>query len=208
MATSLALSLREHRIMEHFYLINDLAKGNDVALREIYDVYKNIVFNTALSYLRDRSEAEEITQDVFIEVFDSAKKFEGKSSVQTWIYRITVNKCLDRLRYLKRKKRFAQVQSLFQSGSTALQYDAADDDFEYPGIALERQENAKILFKALQHLPQQQQTAFILSFIEELPRQEVADVMQTSLKAIESLLQRAKGNLRTALEKYYPDRRK
>ncbi|TAE27380.1 MAG: RNA polymerase sigma factor [Candidatus Kapaibacterium sp.] len=194
--------------MERLHLINDLAKGSESVLREIYDVYKNIVFNTALSYLRDRSEAEEITQDVFIEVFDSAKKFEGKSSVRTWVYRITVNKCLDRLRYLKRKKRFAQVQSLFKSGGTALQYDVADDDFEHPGIALDRQENAKILFKALQHLPQQQQTAFILSFMEELPRQEVADVMQISLKAVESLLQRAKANLRVALEKYYPDRRR
>jgi RNA polymerase sigma factor (sigma-70 family) len=194
--------------MEHLHLINDLAKGSESALREIYDIYKNIVFNTALSYLRDRSEAEEITQDVFIEVFDSAKKFEGKSSVRTWIYRITVNKCLDRLRYLKRKKRFAQVQSLFKPDSTALQYDIADDDFEHPGIAIDRQEHAKIFFKALQHLPQQQQTAFILSFMEELPRQEVADVMQISLKAVESLLQRAKANLRAALEKYYPDRRK
>lgn len=194
--------------MKDFHLINDLAKGNESALREIYDMYKNIVFNTALSYLRDRSEAEEITQDVFVEVFDSAKKFEGKSSVKTWIYRITVNKCLDRLRYLKRKKRFAQVQSLFKTGGTALQFDITDDDFKHPGIALDRQENAIILFKALQHLPQHQQTAFILSFVEELPRQEAADVMQISLKAIESLLQRAKANLRIALEKYYPERRK
>jgi RNA polymerase sigma factor (sigma-70 family) len=195
--------------MDTVDLIHDIAKGSESALREIYDVYKNIVFNTALSYLRERSEAEEITQDVFIEVFDSAKKFEGKSSVQTWTYRITVNKCLDRLRYLKRKKRFAQVQSLFQSGGTALQFDVADDDdFEHPGIALDRQENAKIFFKVLERLPAQQQTAFILSFIEDLPRQEVADVMQISLKAVESLLQRAKVNLRGALEEYYPDRRK
>jgi RNA polymerase sigma factor (sigma-70 family) len=113
------------------------------------------------------------------------------------------------LRYFKRKKRFAQVQSLFKSGGTALQYDIADDDdFEHPGIALDRQENAKILFKVLECLPTQQQTAFILSFIEDLPRQDVADVMKISLKAVESLLQRAKANLCIALEKYYPARRK
>jgi RNA polymerase sigma factor (sigma-70 family) len=81
--------------MDTVHLVHEIANGSESALREIYDVYKNVVFNTALSYLRDRAEAEEITQDVFLEVYDSAKNFEGKSSVRTWIYRITINRCLD-----------------------------------------------------------------------------------------------------------------
>lgn len=60
----------------------------------------------------------------------------------------------------------------------------------------------------IEYLPDNQKTAFILSFIEELPRQEVADIMETSLKAVESLLQRAKTNMRLKLEKIYPHRRK
>lgn len=68
--------------MEHSHLIDNLAKGSESALREIYDVYKNIVFNTALSYLRDRAEAEEITQDVFLEVYASAKHFEGEAPLR------------------------------------------------------------------------------------------------------------------------------
>jgi RNA polymerase sigma factor (sigma-70 family) len=191
--------------MENLQLIQKIAQGSEAALREIYEVFANIVFNTALSYLRDRAEAEEITQDVFLEVYQSATTFEGKSSVRTWIYRITVNKCLDKLRYQKRKKRFALVKSLFKPDTTELQHDA--EDFEHPGITLERQEYAKILFKALERLPSQQRTAYILSFIEELPRKEVAEVMQLSVKAVESLLQRAKINLRSTLEKYFPDRR-
>lgn len=191
--------------MENLQLIQKIAHGSEAALREIYGVFANIVFNTALSYLHDRAEAEEITQDVFLEVYQSAKTFEGKSSVRTWIYRITVNKCLDKLRYQKRKKRFALVKSLFKPDTTEIQHDA--EDFEHPGVTLERQEYAKILFKALEYLPSQQRTAYILSFIEELPRKEVAEVMQLSVKAVESLLQRAKINLRSTLEKYYPDRR-
>jgi RNA polymerase sigma-70 factor (ECF subfamily) len=191
--------------MENLQLIRKIAQGSEAALREIYGMFANTVFNTALSYLHDRAEAEEITQDVFLEVYQSAKTFEGKSSVRTWIYRITVNKCLDKLRYQKRKKRFALVKSLFKPDTTEIQHDA--EDFEHPGITLERQEYATILFKALERLPPQQRTAYILSFIEELPRKEVAEVMQLSVKAIESLLQRAKINLRSTLEKYYPDRR-
>lgn len=80
-------------------------------------------------------------------------------------------------------------------------------DFEHPGVLMENKENTKALFKAIHTLPNQQKTAFILSFVEELPRQEVADVMEVSLKAVESLLQRAKKNMRPELEKLYPHRR-
>ena len=155
------------------------------------------MYNTALSYAQHVPDAEEITQDVFTNVFRSAAKFKGESEVSTWIYRITVNTSLN---YLRRKKRFG-----FLSGGEP---HLDTPDFEHPGVLLEQKENAKALFKVIDTLPDQQKTAFILSFVEELPRQEVADVMRVSLKAVESLLQRAKGNLRTKLEKVYPERRK
>ena len=72
----------------------------------------------------------------------------------------------------------------------------------------QNKENAIALYQAMECLPANQKTAFILSFIEELPRQEVADIMEISLKAVESLLQRAKSNMRSELEKIYPHRRK
>ena len=73
---------------------------------------------------------------------------------------------------------------------------------------MENKENAKLLFKVIDKLPDTQKTAFILSYIEELPRQEVANIMETSLKAVESLLQRAKKKMRVELEKIFPNRRK
>ena len=75
-------------------------------------------------------------------------------------------------------------------------------------MLLEKRESSKILFQVIDTLPDSQKTAFILSFVEELPRQEVADIMEISLKATESLLQRAKNNLRNKLKNKYPDRRK
>ena len=77
-------------------------------------------------------------------------------------------------------------------------------EFEHPGVLLENKENAAALYKAMDCLPNNQKTAFILSYIEDLPRKEVADIMETSLKAVESLLQRAKKNMRKELEKNYP----
>ncbi len=143
---------------------------------------------------------------MFVEIHRSASKFEGKSSESTWIYQITISKCLDFIRYKKRKKRFAIIQRLFNPDSDEPAMELPD--FNHPGVQAEKKENARILFKCIQLLPDTQKTAFILSYVEELPRQEVADIMKVSLKSVESLLQRAKASLRRQLEEFYPDRRK
>ena len=95
--------------------------------------------------------------------------------------------------------------SLFRSESSEPPIDIPH--FDHPGVVLEQKEKARTLFKAIESLPEQQKTAFILSFLEELPRQKVAEIMQVSLKAVESLLQRGKGNLRLRLEDFYEGRR-
>lgn len=172
-------------------LISAIAQGNRIAFEQLYQLFKEKVYNTAISYVQNAQEAEEITQDVFVKIYRSAAQFEGKSAVSTWIYRITVNTALN---YLKKKNRF----SFFKSGIA----EQTISDFEHPGILLEKKEDAKLLFAQIKTLPSNQKTAFILSFIEGLPRQEVADIMQLSLKAVESLLQRAKHNLRKKLKKY------
>ncbi len=189
----------------HEELLGEIGRGSEPALAELYQLFKSRVFNTALGYLQNAAEAEELTQDVFVKIYHSAAQFEGKSSVSTWIYRITVNLSLDRLKYRKRQKRFGFMVSLFGSDSLVPRLELPQ--FDHPGVVLENKENARILFHAIQSLPEQQKTAFILSFMEELPRQEVAEVMGISLKAVESLLQRAKANLRQRLDDFFPDRR-
>ena len=178
-------------------LLEAIADGDQKAFQQLYELFAEKVYNTALSYAQNEQDAEEITQDVFTSIFRNAAKFKADSTVRTWIYRITVNTSLN---HIKRKKRF----SFLKFG--ALQPD--QPDFEHPGVLLENRENAKALFKAIDTLPKNQKTAFILSFVEVLPRQEVADIMGISLKAVESLLQRAKKNLRDKLGNLYPHRRK
>ncbi len=186
-------------------LLQEIAQGNESSLGDLYHIFKDRVYNTAISYLQNTADAEEVTQDVFVKIFQSAARFERKSSVSTWIYRITVNRSLDFLKHKQRQKRFGFVVRLFQPDAVAPSIELPH--FEHPGVILEKKEDARILFQAIESLPNQQKTAFILSFVEELPRQEVADVMELSLKAVESLLQRAKANLRKRLDSFHPDRR-
>lgn len=198
------LSIKEDQRIQEHNLAKQVAKGDQTAFLELYQSYKARVFNTSLSYVQNHEDAEEITQDVFVEIHRSIHKFKGESKLKTWIYRITVNKSLDFTRKKKSLKRSALVfslpdrETLHQSESVV---------FKHPGIILENQENAQILFQAIDLLPDKQKMAFVLSYIENLPRQEIAQAMSSSLKAIESLLQRAKKNLRKTLDKFYPERR-
>lgn len=185
-------------------LIKALIAKDLAAFEEFYESYKSRVYNICLGYTQHIEDAEEVMQDVFVEVFKSVERFEGKSSISTWMYRISVNKSLDFLRYKKRKKRFAQIQRLWGG-----EKDEALDlpDFVHPGVLVENQEKAQTLFRAINSLAEKQKTAFILSFVEELPRKEVAEIMNIQLKACESLLQRAKANLRKKLENFYLEER-
>lgn len=184
---------------KHKEWVAGIAKGNKLAFEHFYAAFSAKVYNTALSYLQNEQEAEEATQDVFLQIYRSAATFEARARVSTWVYRITVNKCLDALK--SRRPR-----GLLWRFGDASAFDAPD--FRHPGLPLEKQEDAALLFKAVDGLPDKQKTAFILGHIEEFPRQEVADIMGLSLKAVESLLQRAKENLRKKLEKSFPHRRK
>ncbi len=173
---------------------------NIPSFQEIYESYKNKVFNTVISYLQNQEDAEETTQDVFVEVHRSLDKFEGKSSLSTWIYRISINKSLDFIKSKNRKKRFAFMISLFNA-SGDLQHDAPN--FFHPGVILEQKEKSAILFKAINNLPENQKTAFILSKIEGLSYLEISEVMQTSISSVESLLFRAKQNLQKELSNFF-----
>jgi len=189
--------------MEQDKLIEDLKRGDSNALERLFNIYRNKVYNTAIGYVQNPQDAEEITQDVFVEVFNSAEKFKGGSSISTWIYRITVNKSLDFIRYTKRKKRFAVITSIFNSETGEQKIDTPD--FIHPGVEMEMKERSAILFKAIDKLPDTQKTAFILSKLENLSYQEISEVMKTSVSSVESLLFRAKQNLKKYLSGYYDE---
>ncbi len=163
-------------------------------LDELYQQYKNIVYNIALQYVQNREDAEEILQDVFITVYEKLDTFRNESTCSTWIYRIAINKSLDFLRALKRKKRFAFITSLFYNGTNELKKDISE--FNHPGVLLEQKEELEELFLLINQLPDNQKTALILLKTEDKSQQEVAEIMNISTKAVESLFQRAKNNLK------------
>ncbi|MGE0440500.1 MAG: RNA polymerase sigma factor [Gemmatimonadales bacterium] len=182
-----------------------VAGGEAAAFRELYRRYHLRIHGIALHLLRDQAEAEEVTQDVFIELHRSAARFRGESRLGTWLHRVTVRKTIDQLRRARRKKRFAPLTRLFGLDDPR---DPVIPGPVHPGIQAERREEAALLAREVDALPESQRTALLLSYVDGLPRQEAADAMGIGLKALESLLQRAKANLRKRLDPHYPGRRK
>ena len=174
-------------------IIEQLRQGNEEAFKKLVSLFQEKVFNTAVNFLQNQQDAEDAAQEVFIQVYNSIGQFKENSTLSTWIYRITITKCLDHTRSKKRKKRFAFISSLFSEKNDLLH---ESPDFNHPGVQLDRKEDAAILFKMVNSLPENQKTAFLLNKIEGMSYIEIADVMKLSESAVDSLLQRAKQNLR------------
>ena len=176
-------------------LIQALREGSESAFAELVHAYGGRIYNTALSFLQNAEDAEELAQDVFVAVHRGIHSFRSEAGLSTWLYRITVSRSLDRLRQRKRRAR-----TLF--GFLGRPKDEAPD-FDHPGVLAEQKENAALLFRAVRTLPAQQQAAFLLRKTEGLSQDEIAQILETTVSAVESLLQRARANLRKTLEHHY-----
>ncbi|MCA0383389.1 MAG: RNA polymerase sigma factor [Bacteroidetes bacterium] len=190
---------RSYHVIEQ-ELIEKLKKGDQAAFRFMVTSWQDMVYNTSLGLVQNEMDAEDVTQEVFVKAFESIHGFKGESKVSTWLYRITVTKSLDFLRSKKRKKRFGYIYSLFgEDNELAIN----PPEFVHPGIVSEKKQVAAALFKALETLPEQQRVAFVLTRLEGLGHKEVSEVMGNTVPAVESLLQRAKINLKKQLSDFY-----
>lgn len=177
---------------------------NATNFQMIYNQYSVLVYNVALQYLQNIEDAEEITQDVFIQVHASIEKFDQRSSIKTWIYRITINKSLDFIKHKNSQKRFFIYGKKSQNESDYLNA----SHFEHPGILLENKEKAAMLYEVINELTENQKTAFILSKIDGLSNPEISEIMQLSVSSVESLIFRAKSTLKEKLAIKFEEYRK
>lgn len=136
-------------------------------------------------------------------IFESIDHFRGESKLSTWIYRITISKSLNHLKAKNRKKRFAPLIRLFNKERIEQRIPLPQSSL--PAYELENKEGLEALMLALAKLPENQRVAFTLCKQEEMSYEMIADIMHTSIPAVESLLHRAKNNLKKLLYKYYSE---
>lgn len=180
-------------------ILEKLQTGSEPAFSELVERYKRQVINTCYGLVHNTEDAEDIAQDVFVEVFRSIQNFRAESKISTWLYRIAVNRSLNFIRDNKKRKWFQSFEDLVKEKNSQLQHQASEN----PVSEIENQQRANLLHSAIDSLPESQKTAFILNKYEDLSYKEIADVMETSVPSVESLIHRAKLNLQKKLYNCY-----
>ena len=188
--------------MTDIEIINIILHGDRDKFRLLVEKYQSMVFRTCMGFLHDKDDADDLTQEVFIQTYQSLKSFRGGSAFSTWIYRIAINASLNRVRKNSGNPILNRLGSLFDSGKEkVVSLDAYDN--EDPETILIGQEKSKWIQDALDSLPENQRTAIVLSKYDDLSQKEIAGIMKLSEGAVEALMQRAKANLRVKLISAY-----
>lgn len=177
-------------------LTDHIKTGRPGALEALIRRYQEKVMRTAYGYTGNQADAEDIFQETFAEVVRSIDSFRGESEPGTWIYRIAIRKAQEHHRRKQRKWVFQWFSDSEDESS-----EPADPDGHTPESLLIGREDLETLRVAVNRLPDLQRQAITLFYFNDLPYQDVADVMETSVSAVESLLFRARRNLKKTLER-------
>ncbi len=183
-------------------LMARVAKGDNYAFEALVKRHQRAVLNLIYRFIGDRAKAEDLAQEVFIRVWQAAGRYKPTAKFNTWIYRITANLCLNELKSVRRSKLI-----LFSSGGKAenpedqyLQMHA--EEAQTPEDVLVVAERKQQVFSALRTLPANQRLALILKRYNDFSYEEIARILGCSVSAVDSLLVRAKRNLRKNLIRY------
>ncbi|UCE27215.1 MAG: sigma-70 family RNA polymerase sigma factor [Candidatus Coatesbacteria bacterium] len=165
-------------------LIAATANGDADAFETLIRKYERRVLSTAFRYLGETTAAENAAQEIFLKVWRNAKRFRGKSSFSTWLYRIAVNHCINAK--AKRRKTVPISEAIGEEGPNVEE-------------RYEKERTIRAVREAVDGLPTKQRMALVLSKFDGRSYKEIAEVMGVSLSSIEALIYRAKRNLRRKL---------
>lgn len=184
-------------------LISGFKAGDTDAFQELVLKYEKRVYNHCLRMVNDEEESYDLTQEVFLKVFRKIKNYEHTYSFYTWLYRITVNSCID---YLRRKKR--QVQSISLSanpgddGSQFGKEQEIPDSTYVPDVAFANKELDQVLRQANNQLSERLRSIILLKEIEGFSYEEIAEILGCSKGTVKSRLFRARERLKEILADY------
>ncbi len=188
-------------------IIQLIIQGDRNMYRKLVERYQPMVFRTCMGFLHNKEDADDLTQDIFIQAYQTLSGFKGDATFATWIYRITVNASLNKIRKSSKNLLMQRLESVF-GGEKNKEFTFSIPDSENPENILILNEHREWVQNALNSLPEKQRTAIVLSKYDDLPQKEIAEIMNTTEGAVEALIQRAKANLREKLSSLYKKSKK
>lgn len=172
--------------------IDSILNGDANAFTVLVDRYKDLVFTLALRMMKHREEAEEVAQDTFIKVYKSLNKFKGDSKFSTWIYRVALNTCLDRLKKNKRQQYTVEINEY-----TEHQIKTLDNALD----KIEEKEREQAMQDCLALLPSEDSFLLTLYYFEELSLEEIGKIVDLKINNVKVKLFRSRKKLATILRK-------
>ncbi len=179
-------------------LMARVAEGDESAFETLVVRHQASVLNLIYRFMGDRTQANDLAQEVFLKVWQAAKSYEPKAKFSAWIYRITFNLCLNE-RKSSRYKKWRQFLRFNKDHEIQADEDLPASSPSPEDLLLAR-ERSREVSDALQGLPEKQRMALILKRYDNLSYQEIAQILGCSISAVESLLVRAKRTLQEKLK--------
>jgi len=182
--------LRDEEIVEY------IVRGRTELFSVIVDRYQTKVYSTAFHYTHDQEEARDLTQEIFIKMYNNLQSYKSKASFSTWLYRIAVNRCID----WTRKKKLPTVSAIYdRSDEEADIYEVMADRAGGPEEALIKQENKDYIIKVVEDLPEIYKTVIILYYFQDFSPREISEITDIPKRTIETRLYRGKNLLKLRL---------
>lgn len=178
-------------------IMYEVAEGNLAAFKIIVDRHQKPLINFISRYLSDRAAAEDVAQEVFLRIFKTAKDYKPQAKFKTWLFTIATNLCLNEIRDNKSKPKYVHLTDLPEADNNLI----APDVFS-PQKTTEKGEQNTAVRKAIRNLPENQRIAILLRQYDEFSYNEISKIMGLSIPAVESLIQRARQNLKKSLSPY------
>ncbi|MBI3004190.1 MAG: sigma-70 family RNA polymerase sigma factor [Ignavibacteriales bacterium] len=188
---------------DDFQLVRAFQSGDEKAFEELIKRYQRQVANIIYLTLGNRHAVEDLTQEVFIRAFRSLLRFEFDASFYSWLYRITVNLCIDEIRRRRIKRTFSLE---FFSEERMSEGEKPSKKIPTPADALLESEKKDIVASALQKLRPPHRSVLILREYEDLTYEEIAQTLRISVQAVKSRIFRAREEMRTLLKEYFQER--
>jgi len=184
---------------DDFILIQSFLEGDRIAFERLILRHKDRVYNLCFRFIGDNQDADDLAQEVFIKVFKSLKKFRFQSSFSTWLYRITINTCKNRIKSRDFRYRKMNVRGNRKEDSKDCAVFEIIESKESPTISLEKKEKTRLIQDAINLLPIKQREIIILKDIDGLSYDEVSKITGCKLGTLKSRLSRARLELKKKL---------
>ncbi len=187
---------RQRRAEEDAVLVKRAIGGDEKAFKSIIRRYKNPVAQIVYKLVRDRSQLEDLTQEVFIKAFQHLGDFDYQHQFASWLFKITNNHCIDYIR--KKRLRVYSIDDQLKTEDGEVSYEIPDSTYE-PDLNLLREQKSRLIRQAIDSLPKKYREVIVLRHQEELTYEEIADRTGLPVNTIKVQLFRAREMMYKAL---------